>query len=245
LIQGLVSGTVAPPYRLMSLQSVLRAADHAASVADCLQIADEKGLSAEAIALALRCSEREAAKVVSPDMVWSGPEVKGLHARDTRAVYEELLGSATRSLWLSSYTFYKGKQAFKSLAARMDEIPELEVSLLLNIQRQKNDQRSAVELIAEYAERYWGAEWPGERKPAIYFDPRSVQPAPSSGILHAKAVVADDEQALVTSANLTEAAFDRNIEIGLLVKDPTLAATISKHFRRLIEIGDLQRLPSA
>ncbi len=33
-----------------------------------------------------------------PDLVWSGPEVPGLHARDTRRVYEELLGSAERTL---------------------------------------------------------------------------------------------------------------------------------------------------
>jgi hypothetical protein len=34
-------------------------------------------------------------------------------------------------------------------------------------------------------------------------------------VLHAKAVVADDEAVLVTSANLTEAALDRNIELGV------------------------------
>ena len=27
-----------------------------------------------------------------PDLVWSGPEMPGLPARDTRQVYEELLG---------------------------------------------------------------------------------------------------------------------------------------------------------
>jgi phosphatidylserine/phosphatidylglycerophosphate/cardiolipin synthase-like enzyme len=39
------------------------------------------------------------------------------------------------------------------------------------------------------------------------------------GVLHAKGVVADDEVVFVTSANLTEAALDRNIEVGLLVRD--------------------------
>jgi phosphatidylserine/phosphatidylglycerophosphate/cardiolipin synthase-like enzyme len=45
-------------------------------------------------------------------------------------------------------------------------------------------------------------------------------------VLHAKAVVADDEAVFVTSANLTEAAFDRNIELGLLVLDRALALSI-------------------
>lgn len=54
-------------------------------------------------------------------------------------------------------------------------------------------------------------------------------------MLHAKAVVADDELVLVTSANLTEAALDRNIELGLLVRDRALAATVSRHFQVLID----------
>ena len=37
--------------------------------------------------------------------------------------------------------------------------------------------------------------------------------------------------------NLTEAAFDRNIELGLLARDRTLAATTMLHFRTLIEQG--------
>ena len=45
--------------------------------------------------------------------------------------------------------------------------------------------------------------------------------------------------------NLTEAAFDRNIELGLLARDRTLAATTMLHFRTLIEQGLLQLLPSS
>ena len=62
---------------------------------------------------------------------------------------------------------------------------------------------------------------------------------------HAKAVVADEESVFVTSANLTAAAQDRNIELGLLVRNPTLAATTSIHFRTLIGRDLLRRLPGA
>lgn len=65
------------------------------------------------------------------------------------------------------------------------------------------------------------------------------------GVLHAKAVVVDDEIVFVTSANLTEAAFDRNIELGLLVRDHALAANVSLHFRTLIERSPLLPLPIA
>jgi phosphatidylserine/phosphatidylglycerophosphate/cardiolipin synthase-like enzyme len=65
------------------------------------------------------------------------------------------------------------------------------------------------------------------------------------GVLHAKALVVDDEAVFVTSANLTEAALDRNIEIGLLVRDRALALTIASHFRALIDRRLLHPMPVA
>jgi phosphatidylserine/phosphatidylglycerophosphate/cardiolipin synthase-like enzyme len=62
-------------------------------------------------------------------------------------------------------------------------------------------------------------------------------------VLHAKGVVTDDEVVFVTSANLTEAALDRNIEVRLLVRDRALAANVSSHFRGLIERALLSPLP--
>ena len=49
--------------------------------------------------------------------------------------------------------------------------------------------------------------------------------------------MADDDRVFVTSANFTEAALDRNIEIGLLTHDRTLALTIVSHFRGLVDKG--------
>jgi phosphatidylserine/phosphatidylglycerophosphate/cardiolipin synthase-like enzyme len=77
----------------------------------------------------------------------------------------------------------------------------------------------------------------------VYYDPRALELDGAGGVLHAKAVVADDEAVFVTSANLTEAAFERNIEVGLLVRDRTLAMTLSSHFRGLIDRGLLHPLP--
>mgnify|MGYP001576179129 CR=1 FL=1 len=65
------------------------------------------------------------------------------------------------------------------------------------------------------------------------------------GLHPAKAVVADEEAAFVTSANLTEAVLDRNIEIGLLFRDRALAASVSSHFRALIDRSLLRPLPMA
>jgi phosphatidylserine/phosphatidylglycerophosphate/cardiolipin synthase-like enzyme len=66
-----------------------------------------------------------------------------------------------------------------------------------------------------------------------------------SGVLHAKALVADDEAVFVTSANLTEAALDRNIELGVLIHDRAFALTIGGYFRNLIDRNLLKPLPLA
>ena len=57
-----------------------------------------------------------------------GSEVAGLHAGDTRLVYEELLGSAGRSAWVATYAFFDGPRAFEVLARRIDETPGLTVT---------------------------------------------------------------------------------------------------------------------
>lgn len=43
--------------------------------------------------------------------------------------------------------------------------------------------------------------------------------------------------------NLTEKAFDENIEVGLLTRDRTVALTLARHFSVLIERGILEPLP--
>jgi phosphatidylserine/phosphatidylglycerophosphate/cardiolipin synthase-like enzyme len=183
-------------------------------------------------------------RVDRPDLVWSGPEVRGLHARDTRRVYEELVGRARRSIWISTYTYFDGPKAFSSLAGRMDAEPDLQVTLLLNIQRKPGDTTTSDEVVRRFAARLWKREWPGERPIAAYYDPRSVDPHGARAVLHAKAVVIDDEIAFVTSANLTEAAFDRNIEVGVVSRDRALAASLARHFRVLIEQRILHPLPT-
>lgn len=160
-------------------------------------------------------------------------------------VYEELLGSAERSIWASTYAFFDGPRAFEVLAHRMDSRPALRVRLLLNIQRKHGDTTASGELVRRFADRFWTIDWPGASRPAVFYDPRALDLEGPGGVLHAKAVVADDEAVFVTSANLTEAALDRNIEIGLLVRDRTLAATVATHFQGLIDRGLLFPLPMA
>jgi phosphatidylserine/phosphatidylglycerophosphate/cardiolipin synthase-like enzyme len=99
----------------------------------------------------------------------------------------------------------------------MDATPSLRVTLLLNIQRKRGDTTAAEHLVRKFADRFWAKDWPGSSRPNVYYDPRALETEGPAGVLHAKAIVVDDEVVFVTSANLTEAALDRNIEIGLLI----------------------------
>jgi phosphatidylserine/phosphatidylglycerophosphate/cardiolipin synthase-like enzyme len=98
--------------------------------------------------------------------------------------------------------------------------------------------------VRRFADHFWKTDWPGSARPrVVYYDPRALEQDGPGGVLHAKGVVTDDGVVFVTSANLTDAALDRNIEVGLLVRDRALAASVSSHFRGLIDRGLLHSLP--
>ena len=92
LASALESGLLGPSPTPASLRSVLGNREDAEDLVASLLELGRLGISGPAAAAWLRTIERAAARTRKPDLVWSGPEVPGLHARDTRRVYEELLG---------------------------------------------------------------------------------------------------------------------------------------------------------
>ena len=245
LVSALESGLLGPSPTPASLRSVLGNRADAEDLAASLLELGRLGISGPAAAAWIRTLERATARPRKPDLVWSGPEVPGLHARDTRRVYEELLGSAERSIWASTYAFFDGPKAFEVLARRMEATPALRVTLLLNIQRKRGDTTASEQLVRRFADHFWKTDWPGSSRPSVFYDPRALDPEGPGGVLHAKAVVVDDEAVFVTSANLTEAALDRNIELGVLIRDRAFALTVGGYFRSLIDRDLLKPLPLA
>jgi phosphatidylserine/phosphatidylglycerophosphate/cardiolipin synthase-like enzyme len=245
LARALESGLLGPSPTLASLRSVLGNREDAKDLAGSLVELGRLGISGPAAAAWLRTVERALARTRKPDLVWSGPEVPGLHARDTRRVYEELLGSAERSILASTYAFFDGPKAFEVLARRMEATPALRVTLLLNIQRKRGDTTTSEQLVRRFADHFWKTDWPGSARPSVFYDPRALESEGPGGVLHAKAIVADDEAVFITSANLTEAAMDRNIELGILVRDRAFALAVGGYFRSLIDRDLLKPLPLA
>lgn len=73
----------------------------------------------------------------------------------------------------------------------------------------------------------------------IYYWPlakRDRNPAGRPGKLHVKCAVIDDA-ALIGSANLTDDAFNRNMELGVLIREPATVHAIEYHFEELIHQG--------
>ena len=243
-LQGaLASGLLRLPIRATSLQAAAGISDDGHALSEALNHMHARGLDGAAIAAWLAAIDRIEQRHRKPDLVWSGPQVPGVPTRDTRAVVDELIAGAQHSLWISSFVYYDGPRAFASLAHRMDETQALNVKLLLNVERPYGNTSAADALVARFAHRFWTHDWPGDRQPEVYYAPNALEPGENRGVLHAKVVIADDAALLITSANLTEAALERNVEAGLLVRDAVLARSAVRQLAGLIEHGHLVRLP--
>jgi len=60
--------------------------------------------------------------------------------------------------------------------------------------------------------------------------------------MHAKCIVIDRKTVFVSSANFTEAAQERNLEVGLLIRSSTLADRLQAHFDSLVAEKLLQQV---
>jgi len=198
-----------------------------------------------AVVLGLLADERARVQATAErvELVWSGPESPGAPSRDTAVVVRELFEEAKRSVLITSYVLDGGEKArsiFEPLAARLDAGEPLEVRLFVNIERRRGDARSDREIVADRMRELRQEVWPGRTLPGVYYDPRALSSAPGPrACLHAKCVVIDERIAFVTSANLTEAAQLRNIEVGLLVRDGAVARSVAEQFHALVRSGDL------
>jgi phosphatidylserine/phosphatidylglycerophosphate/cardiolipin synthase-like enzyme len=246
LADKLERGTLAPPYGAIALDVV--DAQERASVASELEQYRALGVQPAALACFLRAFGQQRARVQQAhdavELVWTGPDVGESHARDAAIVAAELFSRAERSVLVATYALYNGREVFRALAQRMDEIPELRVTLVVNVERAKGDTRDESEIVREFADRFTKKEWSGKRLPDVFFDRRALLSVGSEGraVMHAKCVVVDERWVLVTSANFTEAAHSRNVEAGLTVGSPVLARSLTRAFERLISGGALMPL---
>lgn len=246
LSSTLQMGRLKPPFTAMGIQRYCPNGE-AATVAAMLQSLADAGTTPEALALMLNLladSKTPGNTDDLVDLVWTGPEAPEAPSRDTGVVVRELFQSALEHILVAGYAVYQGKEVFRTLAAQMDAHPELSVEMFLDIQRGYKDTTIAKDLVRRFAHRFKTEQWPGKRLPDLYYDPRALEMDPKQkAALHAKCVVVDRSVALVSSANFTEAAQNRNIEVGALIKSPVYAARLVHHFHALRAAGLLLPVP--
>ena len=250
LAAALEGGSVAPPFQRSQLRG--HAPDELAEeLLGELRELSESGMAPPHIAHMLRllAEERAAAQAIADrvELVWSGTEVMGSSSRDTSVVVQELFREARESVLIASYALDTGSKAealFGPLAARMDAEPDLHVRLFVNVHRKHGDVTADVVLLREFADTFRQKVWPGERLPDVFYDPRSLaSEGKKRASLHAKCIVIDEDRALITSANFTEAAHERNIEAGAVITDTILSRALKAQFDTLVDHGALKRVP--
>lgn len=224
--------------------------DHLNRVWAALAALETDGMALRHIAQAVRLlvEERDANQQMADrvELVWSPPELDTIDARDTSVVVQELFRRAKRSVLIATFALDEKKKAealFGELAIRMDVEPELSVRVFANIHRQHHDETPSSTLVWEFTRRIREQVWPGQRLPEVFYDPRSLEiEGQKRAVLHAKAVVVDARWTLLTSANFTEAAHERNMEAGVLLDDRRFAERVQRQFDGLVEAGKLRRL---
>ncbi len=120
----------------------------------------------------------------------------------------------------------------------------MKVQMFLDIQRKTGDISAEAEIVRDFSHRFRTTQWPDERPfPEVFYDPRSLSlEIERRAALHAKCVVVDNLEAFVSSANFTEAAQQKNIEVGLLLRSSVIAERITRFFHSLVEHKRFERV---
>lgn len=239
IASALRSGRLSAPFTPMSLQRYCPPPQSVLASVRLQQLHDE-GMKPQHVALFVETIERmrrgEPHKADRVEVVWTGPDYPGANIRDTGVVVRELFGAAEDEVFVAGFAIHQGRSVFKRLADRMKERPSLRVKFFLNVFRDTGDSSSDDELLRRFVHRFQTHEWPEGRLPAIYYDPRSLDSDFSKrSSLHAKCITIDRRISFVTSANFTEAAQMRNIEVGALIRCERFSERLAGHFDALVE----------
>ncbi len=250
LATALENGRLSPPFLISAIINYVPAT-LSQTVIDELNHLTFEGVKCNHIAYTLRllAAERSASQQIRDriELVWTGPEVTGSQSRDTSVVVRELFSNAKKSVLISSFAIDRGEKArklFQVLAERMDANPELYVQMFLNIQRPHNSEVAESILLREFADTFRRDIWAGNRLPEVFYDSRSLAVnVKQKSSLHAKSIIVDEESVLITSANFTEAAHERNIEAGVLLTDSATAQALRLQFDTLVSHKILLLIP--
>lgn len=168
------------------------------------------------------------------ELVWSGPSKSMSTFRRTDQALSDIISEAKNTLLIVSFAVVKVPHVMASLS----EALRRGVSVRIIIETKKDSGgKLKFDGLVEIKDSDIGAA-------ALYIWPESARPKTDSGrtgVLHAKCAVADSKVALISSANLTEAAMHMNMELGVIVRGGSVPRLLANHFESLISIGTLRK----
>jgi len=165
------------------------------------------------------------------EVVWTGPKVEGSYLRATRQVVQDIISGAQQELLVVGYW----------IAGHGDQ--ECNNRDVIGLIANAAARGVSVTMVLDSGEKTYGKNnrdvlaelWPSDQAlPELLT--WELPDTEKHLKLHAKVLVADRADALVTSANLTMHALDRNMEMGVRVTG-TAGRRISDHFTLLRQQG--------
>jgi len=193
-------------------------------------------ISGEVVAAKLEAASA-AATLVNADedieLVWTGPTTGQVPIRRTAQVLEGLIDEAREVIFIVSFVAYKVPR----LVSALQNAQKRGVYINVLLERSKSDGGSvdfdSIETIKEKLPNARFYVWDGKRALDKEF---------LLGKVHAKCAVADGQLAFVSSANLTQAAMEINMEMGLLVRGGATPRKIQEHLQLLVQSEVLEAL---
>jgi cardiolipin synthase len=165
------------------------------------------------------------------ELVWTGPPVPGSRLRRLDQVFLEVLRAAERRVVVVSYSAYhdarKGSLGVDALRDVIRRGIELHLVLESAGTRVKGNPLDYIPVDVRRAATVW--HWPETK--------RGSHPDGRTGAQHAKFVLADDRDLLVSSANLSPDAMEVNLEVGLRVTGGDVPRTMAAHVDSLWRSG--------
>ena len=189
-----------------------------------------KEVSPREVASALKAAKTTVDMAVdsdSVDLVWTGPSYGTIPTRHTERVLCEIIDASMDKLFMVSFVAYEIDSILESLRSALSR--GVKVEMLLESSREHGGK-----IYVDSAEMMKEA-LPGVR---VYYwkdDSKKVPGNVHAGSVHAKCAVADEKFAFISSANLTTAAMNRNMELGVLLKGGRLPADLHNHLQMLVK----------
>jgi cardiolipin synthase len=166
-------------------------------------------------------------------LIWSGPDVSGLPFRRTEQALLELIESAKSSLLIVAFAAYKIPKLVAAINS--SAISGVDVACVF-----ESPDASGRKVSFSPFEKL--GLLPTVRTFVWPLSKRQKDSQGHYGSLHAKCAVVDGKLLFLSSANLTEFAFNLNMELGVLIKGGALPRSAENHFQALISTGHLERV---